>query len=285
MTSSNPPDPYDHPGWTQRRQQVHDRLAEQAAPLASLYASAVFLLHQPSWPGRQFLLGHSVREIGQRLPDFLDPRQRPRAETDRTLEAFAAAWSSAGLPTTGVDLAMSSLKENDVSTPATAGTSSTDDGLLIPIDVAQAGAELVEAYKQGGANNYDKAASIILASSIPDATPPLREVATEGEGDPTVMLWTKTVDWFMKSTHVGIKERAAPPEEELVHRFEIIEDMIEAILASWYQVLDDLDEALAAANAQPASHPDAGRLAGKPQTASPSSTDQDVLPGSKGEPT
>jgi hypothetical protein len=46
-----PSDPYQHSGWTPRRQQVHDRLAGKAPPLAGLYASAVELaaLYHQRW--------------------------------------------------------------------------------------------------------------------------------------------------------------------------------------------------------------------------------------------
>jgi hypothetical protein len=283
MTSSdlaNPSDPYQHSGWTLRRQQVHDRLAGKAPPLAGLYASAVFLLHHPAWPGRHYLLGHAVREIGQRLPDFLDPRRRARAEVDAALQAFVAAWSGAGLPITETEPAApsTSLQEGDDSTSALPSGPSNPESLIIPTDVVQAASKLVGAHQQGSTNNYRKAASIILASSVPDRTTTAEEANPGDARDATVLLWTKTVDWFMDFTHVSATRRVLPPEEELEHRFDIVENIIEAILARWYEVLDDLDEALAAANTPVASSPATGQPADTRSGMPSSATDQDEPP-------
>jgi hypothetical protein len=74
-----------------------------------------------------------------------------------------------------------------------------------------------------------------------------------------------------------------PPEEELARRFDIVENIIEAILAPWYEVLDDLDDALAAANTPVAPPPATGQPADTPSGVPSSPTDQDELPA-KGEP-
>lgn len=278
----NPSDPYQHSGWTPRRQQVHDRLAGKAPPLAGLYASAVFLLHHPTWPGRHYLLGHAVREIGQRLPDFLDPRRRARAEADAALQAFAAAWSGAGLPITETQgaaaAASSSLQEGDDSTLAAPSGPSNPESLVIPTDVAQAASKLVGAHQKGSTNNYRKAASIILASPVPDRMTTAEEATPGDARDATVLLWTKTVDWFMDFTHVSATRKVLPPEEELARRFDIVENIIEAILAPWYEVLDDLDDALATANTPVASSPATSQPAGTRSDVPSSPTDQDELP-------
>ena len=264
-----------------RRQQVHDRLAGKAPPLAGLYASAVFLLHHPTWPGRHYLLGHAVREIGQRLPDFLDPRRRARAEADAALQAFAAAWSGAGLPITETQgaaaAASSSLQEGDDSTLAAPSGPSNPESLVIPTDVAQAASKLVGAH-QKGSTNYRKAASIILASPVPDRMTTAEEATPGDARDATVLLWTKTVDWFMDFTHVSATRKVLPPEEELARRFDIVENIIEAILAPWYEVLDDLDDALATANTPVASSPATSQPAGTRSDVPSSPTDQDELP-------
>jgi hypothetical protein len=225
-------------------------------------------------------LGHAVREIGQRLPDFLDPRRRARAEVDAALQAFVAAWSGAGLPITETEPAApsTSLQEGDDSTSALPSGPSNPESLIIPTDVVQAASKLVGAHQQGSTNNYRKAASIILASSVPDRTTTAEEANPGDARDATVLLWTKTVDWFMDFTHVSATRRVLPPEEELEHRFDIVENIIEAILAPWYEVLDDLDEALAAANTPVASSPATGQPADTRSGMPSSATDQDEPP-------
>jgi hypothetical protein len=156
--------------------------------------------------------------------------------------------------------------------------------MVIPIDVVQAASELVGTHQQGSTNNYHKAASIILASSVPDRMTTAEEASPEGARDATVLLWTRTVDWFVDITHVSATRTVLPPDEELARRFDIVDNMIEAILAPWYQVLDDLDDALGLANAPVVSSADTGQPAGTHLTTLSSATDQDELPDNKGEP-
>jgi hypothetical protein len=106
----------------------------------------------------------------------------------------------------------------------------------------------------------------------------------EDARDATVLLWTRTVDWFVDITHVSATRTVLPPDEELARRFDIVDNMIEAILAPWYQVLDDLDDALGLANAPVVSSADTGQPAGTHLTTLSSATDQDELPDNKGEP-
>lgn len=235
------------PEWTSRRQQLYDRLAERAEPLAGLYASGVFFLASPTWPGRYHLLGHAVREIVQRLPEFLDPQPRSRVQRDEALKSLVDTWLRASLPTTGTGFVpfVSELQEED---GAAAVTGMPIRGAVaVPLNVAQAAAALVAAHEQISANNYDKAASIILAQPAADAASLIDQ--TPASRDATVLLWTKTANLFMKMTHVSASQGSAlPAEEELRHRFEIIESTLEAILAPFYQVIDDLDRILGAAN-------------------------------------
>jgi len=238
------------PDWTPRRQQLYDRLVERAAPLAGLYASGVFFLASPTWPGRYHLLGHCVREIVQRLPEFLDPQPRSRAQWDEALNSFVDAWLGAGLPTTGTGLGpfVSELQEEDHRADAVTGVPTAGDAVAVPSNVAEAGVALVAAHEQMSANNYNKAASIILAQPAADAASLIDQ--TPATRDATVLLWTKTASWFLKLTHVSAsQDKAVPAEAELRHRFEIIESTLEAILAPFYRVIDDLDAILGTANA------------------------------------
>jgi hypothetical protein len=129
------------PEWTPRRRQLYDRLAERAAPLAGLYASGVFFLASSTWPGRHHLLGHCVREIVQRLPEFLDPQPRSRAQRDEALRSFVDAWLGAGLPTTSTGFVpfVSELQEEDGAAAVT-GVPIAGDAVAVPSNVAEAAA-------------------------------------------------------------------------------------------------------------------------------------------------
>jgi hypothetical protein len=78
----------------------------------------------------------------------------------------------------------------------------------------------------------------------------------------------------LKLTHVSANTSRPPPsQEELMQKFEVIEGMLEAILAPFYNVIDDLDGYLAATNAP------AGSLKSEPPSGSP-----DHSSGSEGNP-
>jgi hypothetical protein len=247
----SPPLPHlqELPEWTPRRQQLYGRLAERAAPLAGMYASGVFFLASPTWPGRYHLLGHCVREIVQRLPEFLDPQPRSRALWDTAVNSFVDAWLGAGLPTTGMGLgSFASEPQEDDRSDVVNGRPAAGGAVAVPSSVAEAAGVLVVTHEQMSVNNYDKAASIILARPAADAASLIDQTPTAR--DATVLLWTKTATWFLKLTHVSAsQDEAAPDEAELQHQFEIIESTLEAILAPFYQVIDDLDAILDSANA------------------------------------
>ena len=119
--------------------------------------------------------------------------------------------------------------------------------MAVPSNVAEAAAALVAAHEQISANNYDKAASIILARPAADAASLIDQAPASR--DATVRLWTNNAEFFMELTHVSASpDRTPPAEVELRHRFEVIESTLEAILAPFYQVIDDLDGILGAAN-------------------------------------
>jgi hypothetical protein len=141
---------------------------------------------------------------------------------------------------------VSDLQEREAAATVTGVPASGD--VVLPSKVAEAAATLVAAHEQMNANNYDKAASIILAQSAADAVPLVDQ--TPAMRDATVQLWIETARWFLKLTHVSAsQDRTLPVDEELRHQFQIIESTLEATLAPFYQVIDDLDAILDAANA------------------------------------
>ena len=44
----------------------------QAPPLAAVYQEIVTLIHMPNSPARLHFVAHGIREIGNRLPGYLD---------------------------------------------------------------------------------------------------------------------------------------------------------------------------------------------------------------------
>ena len=64
-----PPVPPAH--WTPTRREISAWLHEQAPPLAELYEGAVCLIFERPIPGTVRFVAHAVREIRNRLPDYI----------------------------------------------------------------------------------------------------------------------------------------------------------------------------------------------------------------------
>ena len=73
------------------------RLAETSRDLADLYEVAIDLVANPDAPARMLLLGHCMREIGNRLPEILNPDLPGRSRQDEAVRSLAGDWRAAGL--------------------------------------------------------------------------------------------------------------------------------------------------------------------------------------------
>ncbi len=80
--------------WTSDRRELHRWFTDNAPSLASAYEGAVRLLGVPGFPGRTHMISHVVRDICNRLPDFLGSVERDRLHYDRELDALSEVWPS-----------------------------------------------------------------------------------------------------------------------------------------------------------------------------------------------
>ena len=219
--------PMDGPAWSPARRDRRARLAAAASrDLAELYEAAIDLLGDPSRPARMLLLGHCMREIGNRLPNILNPDLPDSSNQDLAVEQLAEAWRAAGL---GVQIVGA-----EDSTPA--------PDVSVPRGVAAAIESVVAEYEVGQRANYAKGSFLVQGVVPPD----LAGAATNP--DPSVQAFLRSKGFFMGYTHAGKKDRPPPREEEIQDRVRHFEDVLDARLGDWWAVQADVHDLVTRAN-------------------------------------
>lgn len=83
--------------WTTDRLKILEWLQEQAPPLAQLYEGAVCLVFEQPIPGKLRFVAHAVREIRNRLPDYISSGNgHKRLEYTKEVERLLEIWQGCG---------------------------------------------------------------------------------------------------------------------------------------------------------------------------------------------
>jgi len=217
----------DGPAWSPARRDRRARLAAAASrDLAELYEAAIDMLGDPGRPARMFLLGHCMREIGNRLPNILTPELPDSSKQNLAVEQLAEAWRAAGL---GVQIVGSeeSTQSPDVS---------------VPRGVAAAIETVVAEYELGHRANYAKGSFLVQGVIPPDLA------GAAANPDPSVQAFLRSKGFFMGHTHAGEEDRPPPREEEIQDRVRHFEDVLDARLGDWWAVQADVRDLVTRAN-------------------------------------
>lgn len=213
--------------WTPERRELHEWFRDNAPSLADAYEGTVRLLSMPGFPGRVHLVSHVVRDICNRLPDFLGSIERVRIQYDRELGALDELWPDSIGPS-GADYGDSTSKV------------SGDSDVRIPRAAAAAVSLLLKRHRDRQTNR-DIADN--LFALVAEATQYDR--ASLG---PIVTEFHNTAKWFMERAHLR-KEPMDPPEQaELVRKFEQFERITLSLVRSFFRTMDELDGILQQAN-------------------------------------
>jgi hypothetical protein len=235
----------DGPVWSPARRNRRDRLAAAASrDIAELYEAAIDLLGDPGRPARMLLLGHCMREIGNRLPSIMNPELPDPSGQTKALEQLAEAWRAAGL---GVRIV-----------GAEESTQAPD--LSVPRVVAAAIETVVAEFELGRGANYAKGSFLVQGVVPPDP------VGAARNPDPSVQAFLDSRRFFMGHTHAGDEDRQPPREEEIQDRVHHFEHVLDARLGDWWAVQADVRDLVTRANerlpqtggGRPARAPDEG---------------------------
>jgi hypothetical protein len=201
-------------------------LRRNAPSLAELYEGAVLLL-QNRPPAHVRLIAHSVREIRNRLPDYVSKVESggPLNYKGR-VDDIIQVWRRAG------------LLPSDLTT---AGLPTVDTTMAVPRAAAAAVLKLFRDHELARAKPAETARRLFtsLAPENADAIDTL---------EPVVQHWIEVTHWFMKRAHDDGRCDAECPRDELERQFALFEKTLMAIVRQFYTAVDELDQILEDAN-------------------------------------
>lgn len=219
------------PIWTPQRRELREWFQRKAPHLGALYESALILLHNPSFPARERLIAHAVREIGNRLPNAVGTKVEKTKRVDATnrLDEIVAIWKRDKLPV-------------DFSTPISAPSADSivNGGVVLPERTARAMAALIGDHARSREKRKD-AAIRLLREIAPDSGIPLDQLR------PIALRWFEVLDWFQKNVHVPEEDKAVS-EDDFQRHFSLFEQYLGSMLRPFFSTLKDVNELLDDAN-------------------------------------
>jgi len=216
--------------WTPDRRELYQWFRNNAPSLAPAYEGAVRLLAVPAFPGRTHLISHVVRDICNRLPEFLGSVERDRIHYDCELDSLAEIWpSSIGLP--------SHKYAADEQTEAT-----EDSYVPVPRAAAAAVSQLLDKHrKRQTYRDVVEDMLAIIAEAEEHERPNLMPIVEE---------FRNTAKWFMERAHLRKEPMTEPSHDELVRKFEQFERITLSLIRDFFKTMDELNELLQQANAR-----------------------------------
>ena len=218
--------PDDH-WWTAERAALYGWLERNTAALAPVYAAAVRMALDDTFPGRVWFVAHAIREIRNRLPDALAGEvASPRTDYAELANTVHTSWVADGLPADGT-------RPVDANPdPSAAGPDRRD----VSGELVDAVAGLIAGHLAASENNEAKARRLFEA--VGGAPPPTYVVNS----------WLRGTRWANAFAHVRNKPLSSNDEETLARNFVAFEESLMAISSRSYENMDVLDEILGAAN-------------------------------------
>jgi hypothetical protein len=201
-------------------------LRRNSPSLAELYEGAALMLqNRPS--GHVRLIAHSVREIRNRLPDYVSKvKSGGRLDYATRVDSITKVWVQSG------------LLPRDFST---AGLPPVDSTVAVPREAAKPVLELLRDHELARIKPADTARRLFVGAAPENAD--LIETL-----EPVVQQWLGVTNWFMKRAHDDGRCDAECPRDELERQFGLFEKTLMAIVRQFYTAVDELDEILEDAN-------------------------------------
>jgi len=189
------------------------------------------LLNNPTFPARERLIAHAVREIGNRLPDAVGTKvgKTKRVDATNRLDEIVKMWKRDGLPV-------------DFSTPISAPSadSAGNGGVLLPLRTAKAMAALIRDHALSREKRKD-AAIRLLREIAPDSGVSVDQLR------PTALRWFEVLEWFQKNVHVPDEDKAVS-EDDFQRHFGLFEQYLGSMLRPFFSTLKEVNDFLDEAN-------------------------------------
>ncbi len=216
--------------WNRRRLEIRQWLETQAPPLAGVYQEIVTLIHMPESAARLHFVAHGIREIGNRLPGYLDEITSEQVNYRALVKPICSSWEQAGLP----------LGDNLFPVPIESVDVPGENQVKIPFEVARQIAALLGEHAEGVARNRKK--TTILFDALRKAS----GATTSGAAQFAIKRWDFIREWAVENAHVG-NQGPKSTHAELIARFNDFERILFALVARFLDVLGEVDGMLTTA--------------------------------------
>lgn len=201
-------------------------LQRNAPSLAELYEAALLMLHQRS-PGHVRLIAHSVREIRNRLPEYVSKvKSGGRLDYTGRIDEISKIWIRVGLLPS--ELTATELPPMETTE-------------AVPREAAEPIRKLLRDHQLARAKPADTARRL-FTSAAPENTEHIETL------EPVVRHWIGVTDWFMRRAHDDGRCDGECPRDELERQFALFEKTLMAIVRQFYTAVDQLDQILEDAN-------------------------------------
>lgn len=211
--------------WTEQRRIILKGLAEKAKSLSELYEFSVDALYGSTRiPGWSRLVSHSIREIGNRLPDVFLSEKFERSSPEKNLEKVLDSWRAANLdPHVTIVEKLNSL-----------GTISKVE---IPISTLEDTRQLLVNWQKSLDGSNRKARRFIRTLST--GTP--QHINTT---EASIGAWLMVLKWSVKQAHDAGRSDAEADLALFRTNFEIFENHLFSILSRFFNTIKHIDAAL-----------------------------------------
>jgi len=217
----------DEPHWTAKRRKLLAWLERKAPELAAVYAGAVRMAADTSFPGRVRFVWHAIREIRNRLPDTLAGEvSSAMVQWGDVAGEVWRCWTEDGWPEDG------QLSLTETAEPSAAGPERYEISRALLLAVA----------------NVASAHAGILNRNEENARRFFEAVAGSGVPRYVVRAWVQGVGRAHGLAHVSNKPLDPAYEESLESDLAAFEVALFAIVNRSYENMDQLDELLVSAN-------------------------------------
>ena len=217
--------------WTEQRLEIYSWFQRNAPSLGELYAGALKMLYENSFPGRTRFIAHAVREIRNRLPDVISGvKGEPSFQWKHRLDAMVIAWQTSRFPLDG-------------SIPIGLSENHSLPSHLVPFPK-----KLLEKVALLLKDHNDTREKPVEAAirMFHGASPESREFIDSMR--PVVSQWLGVTDWFVSKAHDGGRRDGDIDFGEFQKKFEIFEITLGGLLRGFFEPLEDLDEILEETN-------------------------------------
>lgn len=186
-------------------------------------------VHRTPMPGWSRLVGHSVREIRNRLPDAVAERRvSKQVQYVQRLNRISELWAQQG---------SNSPPPPEKALGEEAPSSRVPDVVALPKDLYDDIALLVREHQEGSERRFEGAYRLFEAL-VPES---------KGQRDmlePIVNQWLTITDWFMKRTHDALQDDGNFNIPDFRAQFEKFEMMLGAVIRDFFRTTDELDKIL-----------------------------------------